>query len=349
MENLTIIIPSNNRPFFLRRSINYWNNYNFPVIIVDGSDETQKKWVDKNSNRNIQYLYKKTPFPDRLNFAAKAIKTKYCILISDDEFYCASALEKCVNFLEKNKEYVAVNGCAIGFSYTKNTTVGFVFNKWRGRMRIEEDPMARMLLHMKNYANPLGVSVTKTALWSKCANLYANHDFPIYALWELEMNLILSFAGKSKTLDMLMYFRSFEKGSPPIRNNIQSLDVKNKINFFWEDLKFNQQKSNFVNILSKELASLETGYNLDYCKNAVTSALDSYCKFNKKKKQHWVIHKIYSIFPISIKEKLKNIFISHVKLIDVIKKIQKEGVYVNYHDVKIIKDLITYFYNNNKI
>ena len=41
MENLTIIIPSNNRPFFLRRSINYWNNYNFPVIIVDGSSETQ--------------------------------------------------------------------------------------------------------------------------------------------------------------------------------------------------------------------------------------------------------------------------------------------------------------------
>ena len=71
MEDLTIIILSNNRPFFLRRSINYWNNYNFPVIIVDGSSETQKKWMDKNSNGNIQYLYKKTSFPDRLNFAAK--------------------------------------------------------------------------------------------------------------------------------------------------------------------------------------------------------------------------------------------------------------------------------------
>ena len=71
--------------------------------------------------------------------------------------------------------------------------------------------------------------------------------------------------------------------------------------------------------------------------------------FSRDEAKHWAIHKIYSIFRISIKEKLKNIFISHIKLINVIKKIQKDKVCVNYHDVNLIKDLITYFYNNNKI
>ena len=43
MENLTVIVPSNNRTFFLRRSATYCNNYNLAVIIKDRSNDTQKK------------------------------------------------------------------------------------------------------------------------------------------------------------------------------------------------------------------------------------------------------------------------------------------------------------------
>ena len=47
MENLTVIVPSNNRTFFLRRSATYCNNYNLAVIIKDRSNDTQKKgWME---------------------------------------------------------------------------------------------------------------------------------------------------------------------------------------------------------------------------------------------------------------------------------------------------------------
>ena len=349
MENLTIIIPSNNRPFFLRRSINYWNNYNFPVIIVDGSNETQKKWMDENSNRNIQYLYKKTPLPDRLNFAAKAVKTKYCILLSDDEFYCVSVLKRCINFLESNNEYVAVNGCAIGFFYNFNKLMGAKqYPEWIKRLRVETDPKERIISHMKDYANPLGVSVVKSDMLKKCAELYANNEFPIFAQWELQMNLIFSFAGKSKTLDELMHFRSLEEDSPSthniIKNHIPSLNLKNTIDRFWNEPQFEKQKVKFINVMSGLLKTMKPEYSLDYCRNALTSSIELYIKNsllikNKKKDfSSYIKIIIYNFLPTLVRNIVIKIRYRLIRnsLLDQIKLMENEGILVNYKDINQI-------------
>jgi len=349
MENLTIIIPSNNRPFFLRRAIKYWNNYNFPLIIVDGSSETQKKWMDENSNENIQYFYKKTSFPDRLNFAAKLVKTKYCILIPDDEFYCVSVLKRCINFLESNNEYVAINGCAIGFFYTFNKLMGEKkYPEWVKRIRAETDPKERITSHMKDYVNSLGVSVIKSNMFRKCAGLYANNEFPIFAQWELQMNLILSFAGKSKTVDELMYFRSMEEDSPSIahviKNHIPSLNLKNKIDRFWNESQFEKQKIKFINVMSCFLQTLKPEYSLDYCRNALTSSIELYNKNviltqNKKKNfSPFIKMIIYNFLPtlvINILIKIRKRLIRN-SLLNQIKIIENEGILVNYKDINQI-------------
>ena len=349
MENLTIIIPSNNRPFFLRRAIKYWNNYNFPLIIVDGSSETQKKWMDENSNENIQYFYKKTSFPDRLNFAAKLVKTKYCILIPDDEFYCVSVLKRCINFLESNNEYVAINGCAIGFFYTFNKLMGEKkYPEWVKRIRAETDPKERITSHMKDYVNSLGVSVIKSNMFRKCAGLYANNEFPIFAQWELQMNLILSFAGKSKTVEELMYFRSMEEDSPSIahviKNHIPSLNLKNKIDRFWNESQFEKQKIKFINVMSCFLQTLKPEYSLDYCRNALTSSIELYNKNviltqNKKKNfSPFIKMIIYNFLPtlvINILIKIRKRLIRN-SLLNQIKIIENEGILVNYKDINQI-------------
>ena len=349
MENLTIIIPSNNRPFFLRRSINYWNNYNFPVIVVDGSNETQKKWMDENSNGNIQYLYKKISFPNRLNSAAKLVKTKYCIVLADDEFYCVSVLKRCINFLESNIEYVAVNGCAIGFFYNFNKLMGAKqYPEWIKRLRAETDPKERIISHMKDYANPLGVSVTKSDMLKKCAELYANNEFPIFAQWELQMNLIFSFAGKSKTFDELMYFRSMEEDSPSIhhiiKNHIPSFNLRNKIDRFWNEPQFEKQKIKFINVMSCLLQTLKPEYSLDYCRNALTRSIELHIKNsllikNKKKDfSSYIKMKIYNFLPTLVRNILIKIRYRLIKnsLLDQIKLMEDEGILVNYKDINQI-------------
>ena len=347
MENLTIIIPTNNRPSFIRRSIKYWNNYNIPLIIVDGSNETQKKWMDENSNENIKYFYKKISFPERLKLAGKLIKTKYAILLSDDEFYSVNALKKCVNFLELNNEYVAVNGRAVGFYYKNNKLVGkIVYKEWAGRMRVEEDPKERIISHHKNFVNPLGVSVIKSSLWSKCANLYANNEFPIFAQWEILINLILSFAGKSKTLDVLMYFRSLETETPSIpstiKNHIPSLNIKNQIQKIWFETKHEKLKINFINVTSNFLASLKPEFSLDYCKEALIQSMDNYViRINKKKKNNILISlknskKLVIIINFIIRFLYKFGLYKYKKLMSVINSLEAQGVEVNHRDLNQI-------------
>jgi glycosyltransferase domain-containing protein len=355
MENLTIIIPSNNRPFFLRRSINYWNNYNFPVIIVDGSNDTQKKWMDENSNKNIQYFHEKISFPQRLSLAGKLIKTKYAILLSDDEFYSVDALKTCVNFLESNNEYVAVNGRAVGFLNKNNKLLGeVVYPEWAGRKLVEDDPIERMKLHMKDYANTLGVSVTESTLWSKCADLYANNEFAIFAQWELQMNLILSFSGKSKTLDVLMYYRSLEDETPPIhniiKNHIPSLNCNNQIYKIWFEAKHEKLKTNFINITSSFMASLKPELNLNYCKVSLIACLDKYVndKNSRQKKKiflafFYLISKIpQNIKKLIIKFLLKFKINKYKSLIEVVNFLESQGTRVNHKDLDQIISTINF-------
>lgn len=351
MEKLTVIIPSNNRPDHLRRSVIYWNNYNLPVIIVDGSNDTQKKWMDNNANQNIEYFHKKIPLPERLSTAGKLIKTEYSIFLCDDEFYSFDALKKCVNFLELNNDYVAVNGQAVGFKFVNKE---FVFTdrsypEWEGRKREEEDPKQRITLHMKNYTNPLGVSVIRSNLFRKCADLYFNHEFPIFAQWEYQMNLILSFAGKSKTLDTLMHFRSFEDDTPPIpnitKNHIPSLNLKNSINKFWVEPQNEKLKIDFINVLSKFLKSTKPEYQLDYCKDALITAVDEYVLERRSKAKLFFLRKITYIkqfikFTINALFKFK--VHRYKNLSDIENLFRTKGVSVNQEDIDKIISVLNY-------
>ena len=262
MAELTVIIPTKNRPKFIRRSVKYWNNYNFPIIIADGSDNSQKEWMDLNANQNIKYFHKKVSFPKRLSMAGKLIKTKYTIFLCDDEFYAVEALKKCINFLDLNNDFIAVNGRVIGFANINNKLVcRHIYDNWTGRARPEGDPKERMISHMKNYANTLGVSVTRSDLWIKCADFYSNNEFPLFAQWEIQMNLFLSFAGKSKTLDILMHFRSLEEETPPlpsiIKNQIPSLNIKNDIKKLWYEPEYEKQKKHYIAVMVDFLKRLK--------------------------------------------------------------------------------------------
>jgi glycosyltransferase domain-containing protein len=354
MKKLTIIIPTNNRPEFIRRSVRYWNNYNFPIIIADGSSNSQKKWMDLNANKNIEYFHKKIPFPKRLSIAAKLIKTKYTILLCDDEFYAVDSLKKCVNFLELNNDFVAVNGRAIGFKKFNNELVFYdIYPKWAGRKRLETDLKKRMISHMQDYANTLGVSVIKSSLWTKCADFYSNNEFPIFAQWEIQMNLFLSFAGKSKTLDTLMHFRSLENLPIPniINNHIPSLNLKNKIKNFWYEPEYENEKKRYIAVMTNFLKKLRSGYESDYYKDALINSIEKYilqCKSDKRKRTF--IENIISFLKKIIRLIVKILFRYELhkfkKLEEQMTILKNKNISVNYNDLnQIISEINS---GNNK-
>ena len=117
-KKLTLICPSYNRHIFLKRTINYWSKTNYRVIIADGSANPIENTYLKYDN--VSYYHIKEGLVERILFLLTKINTPYACLLGDDEFYIPSSLNKCIEFLDKNKEYGSAIGRAIGFKKFDN-------------------------------------------------------------------------------------------------------------------------------------------------------------------------------------------------------------------------------------
>lgn len=131
-EKLTFLLLIKERRNFTLRFINFITsrNFEFKLFIADGSKKKIPKYfLDKLDDANIEYQYKKFPLDkDYKRFQLKIwkslqyIKTKYVLLFSDDDFPIIKTINSKLNFLEKNKKFVACGGYTINFDLFNNMT-----------------------------------------------------------------------------------------------------------------------------------------------------------------------------------------------------------------------------------
>ena len=100
----------------------------FKIIIADGTGNKKIEKYFKNKKNfpksMVQYIkYKKDKnYRDyfvKLSDCISRVKTKYTILADDDDFYSYNGLKKSIEFLEKNKEFIACRGLIGVFKITK--------------------------------------------------------------------------------------------------------------------------------------------------------------------------------------------------------------------------------------
>ena len=128
----TIIIPTYNRPKYLKRILSYYNGFeeNFYIIVADSSSDKNKEINKKNVllflDLNVQYCddysSKINPYykiSDALNY----VNTKYSVLCADDDFITVNGICKSVDFLEKNLDFSCAHGHYISF-YFKTNKIG---------------------------------------------------------------------------------------------------------------------------------------------------------------------------------------------------------------------------------
>lgn len=355
-RKLSVIIISRNRPHSLRRAVDYWRNVAVSLIVIDGSDQTQFSWMELYKGDDFLYFHEKSDFTKRLKIASDFIETPYSIFISDDEFYIQSALLECVNFLEDNKDYVAVNGRSVGFSKIEGVIVGTpIYPEWAGRIRVEPDPKNRLIAHMGSYCCSLTFSVTRTDLWQMVADLYYAYEFPIFALWELESSIILSFSGKSKTLNTLMHMRSLGENEP-IRNDIPSLTTANSIVSWWRSSQFDSQKIHFIDLISSRLKTAVEGFDDDYYRESIAGAIDAYCGWIDEKQSNlsfgWIRRNFISHIPHALKVYIKKVLFlclnqgvvqNREPLLGAVKRLEKDGVFIDYAELESVQKQILFF------
>ena len=184
LSELTIVIPTYNRPLELERSIEYWRNTPVTVHILDGSD---KPWFPVgllSEIRNISYHHIPSTLGEswldnyvrRLKFGAEHSKTKYSALCGDDDSFSMSGLRALVRILESDSGIDAAVGQTLGFYPLKSLV------KWWLRYGaasvdnlLSRDPDA--LVRLKHSQSRLYYCVGRTELWKKRIQIAERHTW----------------------------------------------------------------------------------------------------------------------------------------------------------------------------
>lgn len=120
LSELTIIIPTYNRPFQLERAIEYWRDLPVKVFILDGSE---KPWFPVGvipGTNTISYHHLSQNLGEsstdnyvrRITLATELAKTNYSALCSDDDIFTIRGLITALQILKSNKADAVVGKCA---------------------------------------------------------------------------------------------------------------------------------------------------------------------------------------------------------------------------------------------
>ena len=121
LSELTIVIPTCNRPFELERAIEYWRDIPLTVHILDGSSNPLfRSGQIVSSGAKIYYHSVPPNVGEKLmeNYARRLIKgmslieTTYASLLADDDYFTISGLLSALKVLKLEKKIDAVINAA---------------------------------------------------------------------------------------------------------------------------------------------------------------------------------------------------------------------------------------------
>lgn len=303
---ITLLIPTKNRSEFLSKTLHYYadNNYEHLIFIGDSSDSIHvdkiKETIQKLQGRlNIKYKW----YPQELNFTQcfnqmlREVATPYASLVGDDDFLVPRNLEKCIKFLDSNKEYIGAHGVGARI-YVEKQGMNLKVNKiadYRLSPREEETASKRLLNHMGNISNML-FSVYRADILK---GMFENIEIPDHSFaGDLLPGCLAVARGKIKKLDCFHMVHLVHEGQNQAYRDIY--DWLTGPNWF-------PSYQMFKSILSDEL-SKQDAITSDESHSVVKKAFWSYLKY--KLNNHYKF--VYG--STELKQKLK-------KKIPVLKKI----------------------------
>ena len=119
LSELTIIIPTYNRPLELERAIEYWRDLPVTVHILDGSEKPWFPLGVASIVNSISYHHiapnvgeKSTDnYARRLRLSTELARTKYSALCSDDDLFTIRGLVNAIQALDSDKADVVIGKC----------------------------------------------------------------------------------------------------------------------------------------------------------------------------------------------------------------------------------------------
>ena len=351
LEKLTIIILSYNRKNYLKRSIEFYSKYNAKVLIVDGSKKKLPFFYIKKLPVNFKYIHIPASYYARAILALDHVKTKYFIFGCDDEFFLPTALKKCIVKLSKNNNLISCCGTSLGFDFKKNKILAFkIFENLKGNNLLHNDPNKRVIKHMSNFVPKHFYSIHRTKVSKNIFKKVFSHEYKFYSSFELQIETLVPYAGKTAVINELMFLRSLE--NEPIRGLSPSHDPNLKFENWW--YKNDHEKTFFLKNMKSIFKSINKNNNYKN-KIEITKYYLSYFSFLKKNRKNFFIKtllEIFKFFPEFLRSyckfflKLFGIKVLQKKNIEILnKEILNEGIEINFKEITEIKKSIINFHN----
>jgi len=207
--NLTLVIPTFNRPDNLRKLLSVLRHFSFDgeVIVADSSSDDSRQINQQQCARwaattYVEYSLETPPFQKFAQAIALA-QTKYIALLADDDLAFPSGLSQCVSFLEENPRYSAAHGTYLRFDVHGNRMVvpGVEYDA----PSIEDDTaFGRLNSLMSNYQ-----ALTYSVQRKDCAQAAFESAYIMKGLlWqELTGGSVTAMLGRVKRLDAITHAR----------------------------------------------------------------------------------------------------------------------------------------------
>src|SRR5450830_531348 len=247
LSQLTVVIPSYNRQDFLVRQCAYWSKSGATLIIADGSTKPlseQLRGIVATAT-DVLYIHSAASFVERLAEASKHIKTRYAVLLGDDEFYLHSGLASAIAKLDSDAALAACMTQSLSFfcgGGGRPCTYGPGYPHVNYFVTHEE-PHERLVAAMSDYRCASNYAVLRADVWRRSWGQLGNWSSP-YAS-EIQQGIITLIWGKLTTVSDISWLRSNENRA------VNHVTFNRGLSFFewWTLEEFKSERARFISTL----------------------------------------------------------------------------------------------------
>ena len=293
MTDCDIIIPTFNRPVYLKRILSYYSDSEtaYNIIVADSSSdenkELNKKTVSSVSNLDVKYLDNYSTeinahhkMADAVNYA----EGKYCLFCADDDFVTTNGINQSVDCLEQNPDFTIAHGSYISFHLKTDDGEKQQFC-WKPVDSGEEitfpEAKNRLIFQFSNY-NPTIFAVHRTELLKMVYKETLKSKVNPLFFGELLPSMLTLIYGKMKRLDVLYAARD---------------DDSVRAGGRWPSLKdaikagiYNEEYAKFRGCLAMHL-SQQSQLDIEESKQVIDDAMSAYMKkcYPSKSKRGYIL------------------------------------------------------------
>ena len=258
LRQLTIIIPSFERPDYILRQVVHWAFREPSVVIMDGSLEPiGARLLDLLTDvPNIRYVASEESYVNRLKQACDLVETSYAMCLADDDLLLVAGLNEALGHLENTPGIVACMGQVVGVDYDDHRQSAYVFpygKALEGYDVKRDDVVCRMRFGLDGYRTATSYAVYRTSVFRE---VWLDIDATACLEGtEYEHAIATYISGNLATVPAVYWMRSFE--AAPVDSVIEGTR-RTDFASWWNNQEYASERIGFVERLAMRLQS-ETG------------------------------------------------------------------------------------------